>query len=273
MSSLRGSVSWTDKPVSYYLHIIDRTKLERYFQRLKKADENGNGRSNRYTRNTANTGSTTDSDTEMVNGNLNTNGTAHGNSTANANANGNGNRARRTWSEVTNYKDKSSHSDDEENNNSRNRKQGVLKKRKKLQRKAATKATPPLNPTQANGVQKKRTTKANAIGVTTISNKKGGRKRNFKNCRFGFVAQPHIVEHEYASLGQAIATCTRLCGSTIDIAYRQHATRRVANSAGTGRDTIRSTNSARFVSQSIYADFGTDAKPGTQGLSQQANFR
>lgn len=35
MSPLRGSVSWTGKPVSYYLHLIDRTKLERYFQRLK----------------------------------------------------------------------------------------------------------------------------------------------------------------------------------------------------------------------------------------------
>lgn len=44
MSPLRGSVSWTGKPVSYYLHIIDRTKLERYFQRLKnpkqRDDEN-----------------------------------------------------------------------------------------------------------------------------------------------------------------------------------------------------------------------------------------
>ncbi|XP_076042508.1 DOT1 like histone lysine methyltransferase grappa [Oratosquilla oratoria] len=35
MTPLKGSVSWTGKPVSYYLHIIDRTKLERYFQRLK----------------------------------------------------------------------------------------------------------------------------------------------------------------------------------------------------------------------------------------------
>ncbi|RZF43908.1 hypothetical protein LSTR_LSTR007244 [Laodelphax striatellus] len=35
MSPLRGSVSWTGKPVSYYLHVIDRTKLERYFQKLK----------------------------------------------------------------------------------------------------------------------------------------------------------------------------------------------------------------------------------------------
>lgn len=30
-----GSVSWTNKPVSYFLHVIDRTKLERYFNRLK----------------------------------------------------------------------------------------------------------------------------------------------------------------------------------------------------------------------------------------------
>ncbi|KAJ8983529.1 hypothetical protein NQ317_012020 [Molorchus minor] len=50
MSPLRGSVSWTGKPVSYYLHIIDRTKLERYFQRLKKPqikngeDESSNSR-------------------------------------------------------------------------------------------------------------------------------------------------------------------------------------------------------------------------------------
>lgn len=35
MTPLRGSVSWTGKPVSYYLHVIDRTKLERYFNRMK----------------------------------------------------------------------------------------------------------------------------------------------------------------------------------------------------------------------------------------------
>nr|CAH7717438.1 unnamed protein product [Callosobruchus chinensis] len=47
MSPLRGSVSWTGKPVSYYLHIIDRTKLERYFQRLKKPQlKNGDEDSN-----------------------------------------------------------------------------------------------------------------------------------------------------------------------------------------------------------------------------------
>lgn len=42
---LNGSVSWTNKPVTYYLHIIDRTKLERYFARVNskgrdKDDEN-----------------------------------------------------------------------------------------------------------------------------------------------------------------------------------------------------------------------------------------
>ena len=31
MAPLKGSVSWTDKPVSYYLHQIDSSKLERYF--------------------------------------------------------------------------------------------------------------------------------------------------------------------------------------------------------------------------------------------------
>ncbi|XP_045482093.1 histone-lysine N-methyltransferase, H3 lysine-79 specific isoform X2 [Harmonia axyridis] len=53
MTPMKGSVSWTGKPVSYYLHVIDRTKLERYFQRLKKPqlkngeDENSNSRSSR----------------------------------------------------------------------------------------------------------------------------------------------------------------------------------------------------------------------------------
>ncbi|XP_024942062.1 histone-lysine N-methyltransferase, H3 lysine-79 specific isoform X2 [Cephus cinctus] len=41
MSPLKGSVSWTGKPVSYYLHVIDRTKLERYFHRLKNNKQGG----------------------------------------------------------------------------------------------------------------------------------------------------------------------------------------------------------------------------------------
>uniref|UniRef100_A0A8C4XE69 Histone-lysine N-methyltransferase, H3 lysine-79 specific n=1 Tax=Erpetoichthys calabaricus TaxID=27687 RepID=A0A8C4XE69_ERPCA len=35
LSPLRGSVSWTGKPVSYYLHTIDRTILENYFSSLR----------------------------------------------------------------------------------------------------------------------------------------------------------------------------------------------------------------------------------------------
>ena len=27
LSATEGNVSWTDKPVSYYLHVIDRTKV------------------------------------------------------------------------------------------------------------------------------------------------------------------------------------------------------------------------------------------------------
>lgn len=53
---LIGRVSWTDKPISYYLHVIDRTKLERYFQRLKedaptesRTDSSENGSDTEYT--------------------------------------------------------------------------------------------------------------------------------------------------------------------------------------------------------------------------------
>ncbi|KAK7873280.1 hypothetical protein R5R35_011346 [Gryllus longicercus] len=35
MCCFSGSVSWTNKPVPYYLHVINRTKLELYFQGLK----------------------------------------------------------------------------------------------------------------------------------------------------------------------------------------------------------------------------------------------
>jgi len=35
-------VSWTPKPVAYYLHLIDRAKLQRHFDNNGK-DRNGNG--------------------------------------------------------------------------------------------------------------------------------------------------------------------------------------------------------------------------------------
>ena len=35
LSPLKGSVSWTHKPVTYYLHELDRAKLEEYFLKQK----------------------------------------------------------------------------------------------------------------------------------------------------------------------------------------------------------------------------------------------
>jgi H3 lysine-79-specific histone-lysine N-methyltransferase len=39
LSSLKGSVSWTGKQVSYYLHTIDRGRLEKFYLRQKHPDE------------------------------------------------------------------------------------------------------------------------------------------------------------------------------------------------------------------------------------------
>ena len=39
LSPLKGHVSWTGKPVNYYLHVIDRGKLEKYFGRQKHPEE------------------------------------------------------------------------------------------------------------------------------------------------------------------------------------------------------------------------------------------
>ena len=36
---LTGKVSWTDRPISYHFHRIDRTLLEKYFARLKNPAE------------------------------------------------------------------------------------------------------------------------------------------------------------------------------------------------------------------------------------------
>lgn len=164
MSPLKGSVSWTGKPVSYYLHIIDRRKLERYFelQRLKSQkgnddSNNSNSRTSRSTRNNAiKMDDTTDSDQDGMNSNS-------------------GRSTRKAWNEFCNYKE-NSNSDDEENNNSnslKNNKNGAApKKRKKLTRKAATKASQP--PTVA--VQKKRA----GVKAAAATNHKKGRKRNLK---------------------------------------------------------------------------------------------
>ena len=39
LSPLKGSVSWTGKHVSYYLHTIDRGRLEKYYLRQKHPEE------------------------------------------------------------------------------------------------------------------------------------------------------------------------------------------------------------------------------------------
>ena len=39
LSPLKGNVSWTGKPVSYYLHTLDRGKLEKFFLRQKHPEE------------------------------------------------------------------------------------------------------------------------------------------------------------------------------------------------------------------------------------------
>lgn len=38
LSPLKGHVSWTDKQVSYYLHVIDRGKLEEFFLQKKQSE-------------------------------------------------------------------------------------------------------------------------------------------------------------------------------------------------------------------------------------------
>lgn len=174
LSPLRGSVSWTGKPVSYYLHIIDRTKLERYFQKLKshKGPDNDAGavcstvapttRSGR-TRNKPVDEMSSESDPETATGNSN------------------GPTTRRAWSDWCSYKD-NSQSDEEENNNMNGRNNGQ-KKRKKLTRKAAARATQ-AQMLQSVAAQRKRApTNNNAansgagVGIVRVNNRKGGRGR------------------------------------------------------------------------------------------------
>lgn len=45
LSPLKGSVSWTGKPVSYYLHRIDRTKMEEFFHKQKHPEDKSEGSS------------------------------------------------------------------------------------------------------------------------------------------------------------------------------------------------------------------------------------
>lgn len=54
MNHLTGSVSWTGKPVSYFLHVMDSTKLERYFTRQNsRSKDNSRTTSKSSSRNTS----------------------------------------------------------------------------------------------------------------------------------------------------------------------------------------------------------------------------
>lgn len=132
MSPLRGSVSWTGKPVSYYLHVIDRTKLEKYFQRLKnqKATDGEYG----FTT-TANTRTST-----REKGKRNTAKVMY-DSSSDTDAEVTGPTTRRAWSDWCSSKDKSSQSEDDSYNSSsrgapQKKSQGQqAKKNKKIVRK------------------------------------------------------------------------------------------------------------------------------------------
>lgn len=190
LSPLRGSVSWTGKPVSYYLHIIDRTKLERYFQKLKS----NNGGDNSIVSAATNTRSSRSRNKVDESSGSETEG----------NGNSNGPTTRRAWSDFCSYKD-NSQSDDEENNNTTAqaratpapRNNGQQKKRKKLTRKAAIRANQ-TQLVQTTAQRKKAAAAAAALaasnpaigvsgavaviaGVTKVCNRKGGRgKKNIK---------------------------------------------------------------------------------------------
>lgn len=176
MSPLRGSVSWTGKPVSYYLHIIDRTKLERYFQRLKKNDEgapngNGRGRGKRDTAKPIPMSESSDDDDSVA-----------------------GPTTRRAWSDWCSSKGKSSASEEENNNSAANHnerndtverrpfagagtKGPSPKKRKKLTRaKTQHKTVQSLA-----AIPRKRATAAGGASASVSRLKKGGRqKKNLK---------------------------------------------------------------------------------------------
>lgn len=128
MTPMKGSVSWTGKPVSYYLHIIDRTKLERYFQRLKnqKADNftealtnnsRGSREKSKREKNSTISESSSESDGEVT-----------------------GPTTRRAWSDWCSSKGKSSQSEEEYNNGNDDFARSVTpikqiqKKRKRLTR-------------------------------------------------------------------------------------------------------------------------------------------
>lgn len=141
MSPLRGSVSWTGKPVSYYLHIIDRTKLERYFQRLKtKGGDNEGPTSSATTR-----ASRSKKDTVQKQAVNNDDSTSDSDADVPGPTQAPPPPPRKPWSDWCSGKEKSSQSE-EENNNSPVLRNGRIpvatKKRRKITRTKTAKKEP-----------------------------------------------------------------------------------------------------------------------------------
>ncbi|KAL2735705.1 hypothetical protein V1478_002719 [Vespula squamosa] len=143
MSPLKGSVSWTGKPVSYYLHVIDRTKLERYFHRLKNNKQGG-----------------LDENSDSVINNTASNSSKISNR---------GERSDRAKRDLSRQLDSPNHSEqqgtnsdsDMDENNIKNRRQST-KIRRKLNRKSANGISrpPPRGRQKGRGVKKSRPKKA-----------------------------------------------------------------------------------------------------------------
>ncbi|XP_035724732.1 histone-lysine N-methyltransferase, H3 lysine-79 specific-like isoform X3 [Vespa mandarinia] len=143
MSPLKGSVSWTGKPVSYYLHVIDRTKLERYFHRLKNNKQGG-----------------LDENSDSVINNTASNSNKISNR---------GERSDRAKRDLSRQLDSPNHSEqqgtnsdsDMDENNIKNRRQST-KIRRKLNRKSANGISrpPPRGRQRGRGVKKSRPKKA-----------------------------------------------------------------------------------------------------------------
>ncbi|XP_011339395.1 histone-lysine N-methyltransferase, H3 lysine-79 specific isoform X3 [Ooceraea biroi] len=133
MSPLKGSVSWTGKPVSYYLHVIDRTKLERYFHRLKNNKQGG-----------------LDENSDSV-----INNTAS-NSSKVSNRNERGDRAKR---DLSRQLDSPSHSEQQGTNSESDLDDSAIKNRRqtnKMRRKFTRKATNGITRAPARGRQRGR---------------------------------------------------------------------------------------------------------------------
>lgn len=169
MSTIRGSVSWTCKPVSYYLHVIDRTKLERYFQKLKtKGTAEADG--------SAITGATsTRASREKAKRDMNKQ-LMDESSTESENGDVTGPTTRRAWSDWCSLKGKSSQSEEENNsgntvilrNGTRASSNGTKKRRKMTRSKTAISANKAQNAQQKKRGRVKKTKPRRVLKITGL---------------------------------------------------------------------------------------------------------